>query len=202
MDILFNFAKLSIFCWFNWKTDHQTQRTMLVMIWFPYSHSHKTVNTPVTYKILFLSLTLFHHLHFKVHSASQSTSLTHSQAGGCWAEDCASCGWSWTTCFAQRPSSTSSSLVTTASCPLHVRWVAAFLLPSFLVREKNWLRSFEVPPFFLLLPYKCKVLEVCGFTPGRWVSRSLVGGSVASSSQMCPSAKVNHHWPLQAQSHP
>lgn len=66
--------------------------------------------------------------------------------------------------------------------------------------EMTWLRACEISLFSL--PYKCKVLWVCGFAAGRWVSRSLVGGSVASPSQMCPSAKVNHRWPLQAQSHP
>lgn len=159
----------------------------------------KTANAPVMQAIVMQAivfpLTHFYHLYLKVHSASQSTSLTHLQAGGCWAEVCASCGWSWTTFFAQRLSSTSSSLATTVSCPSHTRWVAAFLLGN----GKDLVVKFLI---FFCCHTKCKVLQVYGFTPGRWGFRSLVGGSVASSSQMCPSAKVNHHWPLQAQSHP
>lgn len=63
-----------------------------------------------------LSDQFFLHLFLQGLSASQSTSLTSSQAGGPWAEGCVSCGWSWTTCSALRLSSTSSSSATTASC--------------------------------------------------------------------------------------
>lgn len=63
-----------------------------------------------------LSDQFFLHLFLQGLSASQSTSLTSSQAGGLWAEGCVSCGWSWTTCSALRLSSTSSSSATTASC--------------------------------------------------------------------------------------
>lgn len=58
----------------------------------------------------------FLHLFLQGLSASQSTSLTSSQAGGLWADGCVSCGWSWTTCSALRLYSTSSSSATTASC--------------------------------------------------------------------------------------
>lgn len=70
-----------------------------------------------------LSDQFFLHLFLQGLSASQSTSLTSSQAGGPWAEGCVSCGWSWTTCSALRLSSTSSSSATTASCQSPERWV-------------------------------------------------------------------------------
>lgn len=70
-----------------------------------------------------LSDQFFLHLFLQGLSASQSTSLTSSQAGGLWAEGCVSCGWSWTTCSALRLSSTSSSSATTASCQSPERWV-------------------------------------------------------------------------------
>ena len=65
----------------------------------------------------------FLHLFLQGLSASQSTSLTSSQAGGLWADGCVSCGWSWTTCSALRLYSTSSSSATTASCQSPERWV-------------------------------------------------------------------------------
>lgn len=37
---------------------------------------------------------------------------------------------------------------------------------------------------------------------GRWVSQVIGRGSATSFSQMCPSAEVNHSWPIQAQCHP
>ena len=61
----------------------------------------------------------------QVPSASRSTFLTTWQVAGCWAEVSARCGCSWTTCSARRPSSTSSSSVTTAFSPSPERWGAS-----------------------------------------------------------------------------
>lgn len=70
-------------------------------------------------------------------SASQSTSLTPWQAAGPWAEGCANCGWSWTTCSALHLSSTSSSSAMIVSCLSPEQWVEHPLLHDQKLRPKS-----------------------------------------------------------------